>query len=81
MKGNRVKKTKPAAHFLPKPIEGNLCTHEAILILLDFRNFFKFHFWLWKNTDVADVFFIFSALLDYRLKLHLLLPFFVSFTH
>ncbi|MEQ2175487.1 hypothetical protein GOODEAATRI_018403, partial [Goodea atripinnis] len=22
MKGNRVKKTKPAAHFLPKPIEG-----------------------------------------------------------
>lgn len=23
MKGNRVKKTKPAAHFLPKPIEGN----------------------------------------------------------
>ncbi len=24
MKGNRVKKTKPAAHFLPKPIEGNV---------------------------------------------------------
>lgn len=24
MKGNRVKKTKPAAHFLPKPIEGNI---------------------------------------------------------
>ncbi|TRY88204.1 hypothetical protein DNTS_026895 [Danionella cerebrum] len=23
MKGNRVKKTKPAAHFLPKPLEGN----------------------------------------------------------
>lgn len=23
MKGNRVKKTKPAAHFLPKPIEGS----------------------------------------------------------
>lgn len=23
MKGNRVKKTKPAAHFLPKPIEGD----------------------------------------------------------
>lgn len=22
MKGNRVKKTKPAAHFLPKPLEG-----------------------------------------------------------
>lgn len=33
MKGNRVKKTKPAAHFLPKPIEGKtnrglfLCCH------------------------------------------------------
>lgn len=27
MKGNRVKKTKPAAHFLPKPLEGerSLC--------------------------------------------------------
>lgn len=24
MKGNRVKKTKPAAHFLPKPIEGTV---------------------------------------------------------
>lgn len=24
MKGNRVKKTKPAAHFLPKPLEGKL---------------------------------------------------------
>lgn len=24
MKGNRVKKTKPAAHFLPKPLEGEL---------------------------------------------------------
>lgn len=28
MKGNRVKKTKPAAHFLPKPIEGKgVVTH------------------------------------------------------
>lgn len=25
MKGNRVKKTKPAAHFLPKPLEGMYC--------------------------------------------------------
>uniref|UniRef100_A0A6I8NUD7 Fibroblast growth factor n=1 Tax=Ornithorhynchus anatinus TaxID=9258 RepID=A0A6I8NUD7_ORNAN len=25
MKGNRVKKTKPAAHFLPKPLEGEFC--------------------------------------------------------
>lgn len=24
MKGNRVKKTKPAAHFLPKPLEGEI---------------------------------------------------------
>lgn len=24
MKGNRVKKTKPAAHFLPKPLEGEV---------------------------------------------------------
>lgn len=29
MKGNRVKKTKPAAHFLPKPIEGNAHTHRV----------------------------------------------------
>lgn len=27
MKGNRVKKTKPAAHFLPKPIEGKTHMH------------------------------------------------------
>ncbi len=26
MKGNRVKKTKPAAHFLPKPLEGKACS-------------------------------------------------------
>lgn len=24
MKGNHVKKNKPAAHFLPKPLKGNL---------------------------------------------------------
>lgn len=30
MKGNRVKKTKPAAHFLPKPIEGK---HRFVLLL------------------------------------------------
>lgn len=39
MKGNRVKKTKPAAHFLPKPIEGDklgflfspyICMHRHI---------------------------------------------------
>ena len=88
MKGNRVKKTKPAAHFLPKPIEGNLYTHEATLIPLEFDSFFKIPFmvvekiFFSKNyTDVADVFFILSVLLDYRLKFHLLLPFFVSFIH
>lgn len=36
MKGNRVKKTKPAAHFLPKPIEGktNHYVNMDILVLL-----------------------------------------------
>lgn len=29
MKGNRVKKTKPAAHFLPKPIEGKAHTQNS----------------------------------------------------
>lgn len=29
MKGNRVKKTKPAAHFLPKPIEGKTHTQNS----------------------------------------------------
>lgn len=29
MKGNRVKKTKPAAHFLPKPLEGECGGHWA----------------------------------------------------
>lgn len=32
MKGNRVKKTKPAAHFLPKPIEGSTHTHTQKLM-------------------------------------------------
>ncbi len=50
MKGNRVKKTKPAAHFLPKPIEGNahLYTHESGLILSAFA-LFLFHFWFRTN--------------------------------
>lgn len=63
MKGNRVKKTKPAAHFLPKPIEGNLYTHEATLIPLEFDSFFKIPFMVVekiffskKYTDVADCF-------------------------
>lgn len=33
MKGNRVKKTKPAAHFLPKPLEGE-CSVYIILLSL-----------------------------------------------
>lgn len=33
MKGNRVKKTKPAAHFLPKPLEGECC---VCIILIRF---------------------------------------------
>uniref|UniRef100_A0A8C5DYL3 Fibroblast growth factor n=1 Tax=Gouania willdenowi TaxID=441366 RepID=A0A8C5DYL3_GOUWI len=27
MKGNRVKKTKPCSHFVPRPIEGSTHTH------------------------------------------------------
>lgn len=27
MKGNRVKKTKPSSHFVPKPIEGMESAH------------------------------------------------------
>lgn len=30
MKGNRVKKTKPAAHFLPKPLEGTHCRRRSV---------------------------------------------------
>lgn len=32
MKGNRVKKTKAAAHFLPKPLEGE---YTICIILLE----------------------------------------------
>lgn len=28
MKGNRVKKTKPCSHFVPRPIEGNRLSRE-----------------------------------------------------
>lgn len=31
MKGNRVKKTKPAAHFLPKPLEGKCIIYTNVL--------------------------------------------------
>lgn len=30
MKGNRVKKTKPCSHFVPRPIEGETNTHTVI---------------------------------------------------
>jgi hypothetical protein len=40
MKGNRVKKTKPAAHFLPKPLEGEYIT---CIILLSAAADFNFH--------------------------------------
>lgn len=38
MKGNHVKKNKPAAHFLPKPLKGN-----SAQILLHAHFFFLFH--------------------------------------
>lgn len=48
MKGNRVKKTKPAAHFLPKPIEGNtlICRKLSMteFCFMPSRLFFSFIF-------------------------------------
>ncbi|XP_057684939.1 fibroblast growth factor 12-like isoform X2 [Corythoichthys intestinalis] len=41
MKGNRVKKTKPCSHFVPRPIEGLL--HHWQLIL-----------WTWPWTDIYN---------------------------
>ncbi|TNN25784.1 Fibroblast growth factor 14 [Liparis tanakae] len=35
MKGNRVKKTKPASHFLPKPLEGR----KQFLFLFSLKEF------------------------------------------
>lgn len=40
MKGNHVKKNKPAAHFLPKPLKGN-----SAQILLHAHFFFSFPHW------------------------------------
>lgn len=34
MKGNRVKKTKPCSHFVPRPIEGETHTHTHILVYM-----------------------------------------------
>lgn len=37
MKGNRVKKTKPAAHFLPKPLEGQKPLESIIELSIHLR--------------------------------------------
>lgn len=39
MKGNRVKKTKPSSHFVPRPIEGMTSVFEADL-MRSFNAFF-----------------------------------------
>lgn len=41
MKGNRVKKTKPAAHFLPKPLEGKYITRIILLEAVVYINFYR----------------------------------------
>ncbi len=33
MKGNHVKKNKPAAHFLPKPLKGRYSTHYVVTLI------------------------------------------------
>uniref|UniRef100_A0A8C3CMK5 Fibroblast growth factor n=1 Tax=Cairina moschata TaxID=8855 RepID=A0A8C3CMK5_CAIMO len=38
MKGNRVKKTKPSSHFVPKPIEGTRETHSLSPLGVLLRN-------------------------------------------
>lgn len=45
MKGNRVKKTKPAAHFLPKPLEGGYFNSQIML---------KLHRWLGIVNNLSD---------------------------
>lgn len=40
MKGNRVKKTKPAAHFLPKPLEGE---RSVCIILIRLIHIYSSH--------------------------------------
>lgn len=45
MKGNRVKKTKPAAHFLPKPLEGGYFNSQITL---------KLHRWLGIVNNLSD---------------------------
>lgn len=48
MKGNRVKKTKPAAHFLPKPLEGE-CSVCTTLIGFSAHLFFALEALLWPQ--------------------------------
>lgn len=51
MKGNRVKKTKPAAHFLPKPIEGNTHAHTNTLTMV----FFYIHTVIFFENDFLNL--------------------------
>lgn len=53
MKGNRVKKTKPAAHFLPKPLEGE-CSVCIILIRLSTHLLFTLIALLWPQEPSGN---------------------------
>lgn len=53
MKGNRVKKTKPAAHFLPKPLEGE-CYMCFILIRFITHLFFRLITLLWPQGTLLE---------------------------
>lgn len=48
MKGNHVKKNKPAAHFLPKPLKGN-----SAQILLHAHFFSHFFFFFYTEAQTA----------------------------
>lgn len=52
MKGNRVKKTKPAAHFLPKPLEGERSV--CILIRFSTHLFFTLTALLWPQEPSGN---------------------------
>lgn len=47
MKGNHVKKNKPAAHFLPKPLKGNIFSFSL--------SFHELIFYCTKNTELPQV--------------------------
>lgn len=50
MKGNRVKKTKPAAHFLPKPLEGKSTVLYKIVVAL-----FSMHLFVCLSSNLRSV--------------------------